>query len=538
MSLNTGGDMPLICRLALLLPLLCLGGAVRADSDGVPALLQFAEQYRNQQPATKDTPPMGKRSQTSQLDARPKDERRQTLNQQAALREQEKQLAILRQQLKEADAKLKSLSKAPAARGTIHAPIDVAPLQQLLSGLRKAASAPPDAKRARELIAQARQQAEQERIALTNSQAREALLQAQLNDLKNQLQTGGKDISREQQLRQDLRSQLDNVQTKLDEKSKALATLQLSDKMQAEAREEQNKILTNLKSEHNTLKTMHHAQMLRLEQTERERNSLLADKQTLQNEYGNLQQQLQTTDTLHAEQNQTLAQLETDNKALRERATWLAKPENLTRPETRQAYAAGSALGRDIISMLDERKAWGVNADRQIVLSGVIDAFSGHYQLSPDVLSAALTESENVVNNARKQTSLMQQKMGETFVDNFKKQKGVKQSPSGFWYRVDYVGDTPIAKEAVVGIVVKESMTDGTVIQDMDVSGNMLSQPLNAYPPLFREAIGHLRNHGALTMVVPPSLAYGEAGYPPNVPPNATMVYMLRIENTEAASDK
>lgn len=100
--------------------------------------------------------------------------------------------------------------------------------------------------------------------------------------------------------------------------------------------------------------------------------------------------------------------------------------------------------------------------------------------------------------------------------------------------RLDYVGDTPIAKEAVGGVVVKESMTDGTVIQDMDLSGNMLSQPLSEYPPLFREAIGHLRNHGALTMVVPPSLAYGEAGYPPN----ATMAYTLRIENTEAASDK
>ena len=80
----------------------------------------------------------------------------------------------------------------------------------------------------------------------------------------------------------------------------------------------------------------------------------------------------------------------------------------------------------------------------------------------------------------------------------------------------------------------KEKLTDGTVIQDMDLSGKVLSQPLSEYPPLFREAISHLHNHGSLTMVVPPALAYGETGYPPKVPPNATMVYELRIDNSQA----
>lgn len=35
-------------------------------------------------------------------------------------------------------------------------------------------------------------------------------------------------------------------------------------------------------------------------------------------------------------------------------------------------------------------------------------------------------------------------------------------------------------------------------------------------------------------MVVPPALAYGETGYPPKVPPNATMIYELRIDNSQA----
>lgn len=111
----------------------------------------------------------------------------------------------------------------------------------------------------------------------------------------------------------------------------------------------------------------------------------------------------------------------------------------------------------------------------------------------------------------------------------------MKKSSSGFWYRVDYAGDTPLHETAIVDVVVKETLTDGTVIQDMSLTGNVLSQPLSAYPPLFREAIGHLKNHGSLTMVVPAELAYGEKGYAPNVPPNATMVYELRIDNSKAA---
>lgn len=221
--------------------------------------------------------------------------------------------------------------------------------------------------------------------------------------------------------------------------------------------------------------------------------------------------------------------LQDELSGLRSRAKWLPEMKTLKKKPEQQSYAAGVALGRDIQTMLAERKNWGITPDKTVLLAGVIDTFNGHYQLSDAQLASALAESEKAVNDARSQAAKTQTSKGEAFVAEFKKKKGTQKSPAGFWYRIDYMGDEPIAENARVDIVVKESLTDGSVIQDMDRSGKVMSQPLSAYPPLFREAIGHLKNHGTLTMVVPPELAYGETGYAPQIPPNATMVYELRI---------
>ncbi|MGP3154141.1 FKBP-type peptidyl-prolyl cis-trans isomerase N-terminal domain-containing protein [Serratia marcescens] len=230
-----------------------------------------------------------------------------------------------------------------------------------------------------------------------------------------------------------------------------------------------------------------------------------------------------------ADANQTQQALREELDGLRSRAKWLPDARALEKKPAQQSYAAGVALGRDIQTMLAERKNWGINPDKTVLLAGVIDTFNGHYQLSDAQLTRALAESEKAVNDARNQAAKMQTSKGEAFVTEFKKKKGTQKSPSGFWYRIDYAGDEAIKENARVDIVVKESLTDGSVIQDMDRSGKVMSQPLSAYPPLFREAIGHLKNHGSLTMVVPPALAYGETGYAPQIPPNATMVYELRI---------
>ena len=129
-------------------------------------------------------------------------------------------------------------------------------------------------------------------------------------------------------------------------------------------------------------------------------------------------------------------------------------------------------------------------------------------------------------------------KSTKKFISNFTKDKSTKKSELGFWYRIGYVGDTAIPDGATIDVIVKESLTNGVVIEDMDAKGIVLTQPISAFPPVFREALAKLKDHGSITIVVPPALAYGDKGYPPKVPPNATMVYELRISDVYAEPKK
>lgn len=224
-----------------------------------------------------------------------------------------------------------------------------------------------------------------------------------------------------------------------------------------------------------------------------------------------------------------LANARADFASLQARTPRLITGDTLKATQPREDYAAGVSLGEEILQMQEERRRWGVTSDKQLILAGIADTFAGKRMLADDELNKVLAAAEKKVADAREKISVAQRQKGLAYTNEFKKDKRVRQAPSGFWYRIDYAGDMNIPNTASVDVVVKETLADGTLIQDMEAKGATLSQPVADFPPLFKEAISLLKNHGSMTLIVPPELAYGEKGYPPKVPPNATMIYTLRI---------
>lgn len=199
----------------------------------------------------------------------------------------------------------------------------------------------------------------------------------------------------------------------------------------------------------------------------------------------------------------------------------------------RRDYAIGVSIGNDIIKMFDEKKSQGVSVDPAISLTGITDTIKGHVKLSSEEIAKALYESEMELNKKIDIVNKTNKRDGVKFVSSFKKEKGVLRDQLGFYYRIDYAGKTKFSDDDIVTIVVKESLINGTVIKDMELAGTSISQPLNAYPPIFKQALSKLNNHGSITLVIPPELAYGEKGLPPEIPPGATIIYNVRIIDVE-----
>ena len=209
----------------------------------------------------------------------------------------------------------------------------------------------------------------------------------------------------------------------------------------------------------------------------------------------------------------------------------------LSAPGEQQAYAIGASMGTEALNVLTTRRTQGVNVDAGLVLQGIEDAFSGQLRLGEQERNKALFDiSQQVFQNLNK----IEQKnisAGQKYQQAFARKKGVVFK-EGVYSRIDYPGKGKISGNDLVTVVIKEMLTDGTVINDMETKDQALTQKLDAYPPVFRGPLKRLQNHGSVTLVVPPDKAYGSKGLPPKIPPGATMVYSVRIVDSQPAPAK
>ncbi|OMP56824.1 FKBP-type peptidyl-prolyl cis-trans isomerase N-terminal domain-containing protein [Serratia marcescens] len=205
----------------------------------------------------------------------------------------------------------------------------------------------------------------------------------------------------------------------------------------------------------------------------------------------------------------------------------------------RQAYATGVLFGRDVDDARKANQQMGLKLDDALLLAGVSDALSGKPKMDEEALVKAQEEARKAAEKALTVTVANQKKVDAAWVERFAKQKGVIKAPGGYWYRVEHEGDgIRLTANDTVALVVSEALTNGVVVSDMEGSGGTLMETVSALPPAFAGALVALKNHGSLTLVVPPELAYGDKGYPPKVPPGATMVYKLRVVEVVGVSNE
>ncbi|MGM3190013.1 FKBP-type peptidyl-prolyl cis-trans isomerase [Dickeya dadantii subsp. dieffenbachiae] len=209
--------------------------------------------------------------------------------------------------------------------------------------------------------------------------------------------------------------------------------------------------------------------------------------------------------------------------------------------EEAAAYALGASLGRYMDNSLKEQEKLGIKLDKQQLIQGVQDAFADKSKLSDEEIEKTLQSFEGRVKEAAQ--AKMQQDAkdnadkGAKFRDAFVKEKGVKKTESGLLYQVEKEGTGAAPKDSDTVVVnYKGTLVDGSEFDNSYKRGEPLSFRLDGVIPGWTEGLKHVKKGGKIKLVIPPALAYGEAGVP-GIPANSTLVFEVELLDIKSDAD-
>jgi FKBP-type peptidyl-prolyl cis-trans isomerase FkpA len=101
-------------------------------------------------------------------------------------------------------------------------------------------------------------------------------------------------------------------------------------------------------------------------------------------------------------------------------------------------------------------------------------------------------------------------------------------SPFSVTHRSLGAGTQPTAAD-VVRVHYEGRLADGTVFDSSIARNEPAEFPLSGVIPCWTQGVAQMKVGGKATLVCPPELAYGAAGAPPTIPPNATLTFDVEL---------
>ena len=137
--------------------------------------------------------------------------------------------------------------------------------------------------------------------------------------------------------------------------------------------------------------------------------------------------------------------------------------------------------------------------------------------VQPFLLSRTQKESKRLIDREKKH------------VEDFLK-RGGSQTKSGLAYKIKKAGNTKRPqKNDSIEIDYEGSLSDGTVF-DSSIKRNVRAQlTLDSAIKGWQEAMTLIGEGGEIDLVVPPGLAYGAEGSPPDIPEGSTLQFTIKL---------
>ncbi|MEK9146474.1 MAG: FKBP-type peptidyl-prolyl cis-trans isomerase [Elusimicrobiota bacterium] len=190
--------------------------------------------------------------------------------------------------------------------------------------------------------------------------------------------------------------------------------------------------------------------------------------------------------------------------------------------EEKTLYTLGALLGRNVAEFSL------TPAELKSVQLGLKDAALGK---APQVDLQAYSVKVNLLAQAKRAAKAEGEKTkSKSFLEKAAKEKGAETLASGLVYSEikPGTGESPKASDKVK-VHYHGTLTDGKVF-DSSVQRNQPAEfPLNQVIPCWTEGVQKTKVGGKSKLVCPSSIAYGDRGFPPDIPGGATLVFEVEL---------
>jgi FKBP-type peptidyl-prolyl cis-trans isomerase FkpA len=197
-------------------------------------------------------------------------------------------------------------------------------------------------------------------------------------------------------------------------------------------------------------------------------------------------------------------------------------PPKLETEDQKTLYALGLLLGSNI-------KPFALKPEElAIVKAGLTDAVT---DTKPQVEIDTYGPKVNELAQKRAASGADEaKKKGQEFADNVAKEKDATKTASGVVIRTitTGAGASPTADD-VVKVHYEGKLIDGTVFDSSIKRGQPIEFPLNGVVPCWTEALQKMKKGEKSQVVCPSSVAYGDRGSPPSIPPGATLSFEVEL---------
>lgn len=106
----------------------------------------------------------------------------------------------------------------------------------------------------------------------------------------------------------------------------------------------------------------------------------------------------------------------------------------------------------------------------------------------------------------------------------------VTESGLKYWDIKDGEGSTPTGPTTIVTIHYTGWFTDGSLFTStLQPANQPQTRPIKDFIKGWAEGVSSMKKGGKRRLEIPPLLAYGEAGRPPRIPPNSTLIFEIEL---------